>query len=258
MKTARWIAVVLALLALGATAARGELAQEGNLIVDFDGGISPHALPRTGTAPVAVEVETSIKASDGADPPPQLREISIAINREGRIFDRGLPTCELREIQPSTMASARATCGGAIVGHGKVNVRVRIPDQTPFDFRGPLLVFNAKRRNGTRRLLAQVYGSRPPSSFVLTFRILPRPGRFGTVIKTRLPDEARRWAFVTEFQMRLRRTYVYAGQRRSFISAGCSALEGFPGAVYPFAKGTFEFAGGQSVSSTLIRDCSVR
>jgi hypothetical protein len=258
LKTARWIVVFLVLLALGATAARGELAQEGNLIVSFDGGISPHALPRAGTAPVAVEVATSIKAADGADPPPQLREISIAINREGRIFDRGLPTCRLRDIQPSTIASARAICGGAIVGNGRVNVRVRIPDQTPFDFSGPLIVFNAERVNGKRRLLAQVYGSRPPSSFVLTFRISRRGGKFGTVIKTRLPTEARRWAYVTEFEMRLRRTYTYGGQRHSYISAGCSAPDGYPGALYPFAKGTFEFAGGRAVSTTLIRDCKVR
>jgi hypothetical protein len=258
LKTARWIVVFLVLLALGATAARGELAQEGNLIVSFDGGISPHALPRKGTAPVAVEVATAIKASDGSDPPPQLREITIAINREGRIFDRGLPTCRLHDIQPSTMASAREICGGAIVGSGRVNVRVQIPDQTPFDFRGPLLVFNAKRVNGKRRLLAQVYGSRPPSSFVLTFRISSRGGRFGTVIKTRLPKEAKRWAYVTEFEMRLRRIYTYGGRRHSYISAGCSAPNGYPGALYPFAKGTFEFAGGRAVSSTLIRDCKVR
>lgn len=258
MKTARWIAVFLVLLALGATAARGELAQEGNLIVSFDGGISPHALPRKGVAPVAVEVATAIKAADGTDPPPQLREITIAINREGKIFDRGLPTCRLHDIQPSTMASARAICGGAIVGSGRVNVRVQIPDQTPFDFSGPLLVFNAKRVNGKRRLLAQVYGSRPPSSFVLTFRISSRGGRFGTVIKTRLPKEAKRWAYVTEFEMRLRRIYTYGGRRHSFISAGCSAPNGYPGALYPFAKGTFEFAGGRAVSSTLIRDCKVR
>ncbi len=137
-------------------------------------------------------------------------------------------------------------------------MRVHLANQPPFTFKGPLLVFNAKRSGGHRRLLAQVYGRRPPSAFVLNFKILKKSGEFGTVIKTSLPKTARDWAYVTHFDMRLRRTYTYEGQRHSFISAGCAAPEGFPGAVYPFARSNFGFAGGKHVSTTLIRDCKVR
>lgn len=246
-----------AVLAVAVTA-RAEVEQEGNLVVAFDGGISPHSLPRTGAAPVRVSVESTIRASDGADPPPQLRAITIAINREGRVFDRGLPTCRVREIQPTTIKAARRICGGAIVGSGRVAVRVHLENQPPFTFEGPLLVFNAKPSGGKRHLLAQVYGTRPPSAFVLSFKVVRRPGRFGTVIRTVLPESARKWAYVTHFAMRLRRTYVYRGRRHSFVSAGCPAPAGFPGAVYPFARGTFEFADGRAITSTLIRDCRVK
>lgn len=258
MRLAALIAVVAA-LGLGAVVtAQAEVEQEGNLVVDFDGGISPHALPRVGTAPVAVKVETTIKTSDGTDPPPQLREIAIGINREGRLFNRGLPTCRIRRIQPTTIAAARRICGDAIVGNGRVAVRVRVENQPPFTFEGPLLVFNAKPSGGKRRILAQVYGTRPPSAFVLTFKILRRQGTFGTLIRTTLPKSAMDWAYVTHFEMRLRRTYVYRGKRRSYVSAGCAAPAGFPGAVYPFARGTFGFAGGREVTTTLVRDCKVR
>ncbi|HEX5762240.1 MAG TPA: hypothetical protein VFY04_03860 [Solirubrobacterales bacterium] len=258
MRTRGLIAVALAAALVGAAAAGAEVEQEGNLVVAFDGGISPRSLPREGTAPVRVSVETSIRASDGADPPPQLQAITIAINREGKVFDRGLPTCRVRRIQPTTIAAARRICGGAIVGSGHVGVRVHLANQPPFSFKGPLLVFNAKPVGGKRRLLAQVYGTRPPSAFVLSFSILRRPGTFGTIIRTVLPQSARKWAYVTHFDMRLRRTYSYRGKRRSFVSAGCPAPAGFPGAVYPFARGTFEFAGGRRIDSTLIRDCKVR
>jgi hypothetical protein len=228
------------------------------LLVDFDGGISPRTLPRSTPAPVTVSVDTTVKTSDGADPPPQLREISIGINRGGKIFDRGLPTCKVREIQPTTIAAARRICGGAIVGSGHVGVRVHLENQQPFTFRGPLLVFNAKPSGGKRRILAQVYGTRPPSAFVLTFKILKRQGTFGTVIRTSLPKAARKWAYVTHFDMRLRRTYNYEGKRHSFVSAACPAPAGFPGAVYPFARGKFGFANGREVTTTLVRDCKVR
>lgn len=258
MRPAGPIAAAL-LLALGvAAAARGELQQEGNLIVSFDGGISPHSLPRQKPAPVAVSVSSAIRTSDGADPPPQLRRISIAINRAGKLFDRGLPTCRYRTIQPATMAAARELCGGAIIGKGRVRVRVALSSQRPFTLEAPLLVFNAGHIGGHRRFFAQIYGLRPPSAFVLTFNVLKAKGAYGTVVRTTLPKSAWKWAYVTYFSMRLRRIYTYRGRRHSYVSASCSAPAGFPGAVYPFARANFEFAEGQRVTSTLVRDCKVR
>ncbi len=258
MKPAGLIAFLLALALVATATATAEVEQEGNLVVAFDGGIAPHALPRVGTAPVAVSVETTIKTSDGSEPPPQLREIAIGINREGKLFDRGLPTCRIRSIQPATIAAARRICGGAIVGNGHVRVQVHLTNQQPFTFQGPMLVFNAEPSGGKRRILAQVYGTRPPSAFVLTFKVLRRGGTFGTLIRTTLPASARKWAYVTHFDMRLRRTYTYKGKRHSYVSAGCAAPKGFPGAIYAFARGTFKFAGGRQVTSTLTRDCKVR
>jgi hypothetical protein len=253
------IAAAGLLLALGAAgAARGEVEQSGNLIVSLGGGISPHALPRAEPAPVTVSIDSRFKAADGADPPPQLRRISIAINRDGKIFDRGLPTCRVRTIQPATIGAARRICGGAIVGGGRVQVRVDLPGQRPFTFEGPLLVFNAKRSGGHRTLLAQVYGRHPPSAFVLTFEVFEQTGGFGTVIRTVLPRSAWKWAYVTRFEMRLHRIYTYDGERHSFVSAACAAPAGFPGAIYEFADADFGFAEGRQVALTLNRDCRVR
>lgn len=250
------VALIAALSVAGV--ARGEAGGDGNVIVSFTGGISPKTLPRTGAAPVGVNIDTTFKAVDGADPPPQLREISIAINRQGKIFDRGLPTCRVRSIQPTTIAAARQICGAAIVGSGHVQARIHLTNQQPFTFTGPLLVFNAKPSGGKRRLLAQVYGIKPPSAFVLTFKILKRSGTFGTVIRTVLPKSAQKWAYVTHFDMRLHRTYAYEGERRSFVSASCAAPAGFRAALFPFARGKFTFAGGLAVTIPLNRECKVR
>ena len=258
MKPAPLIALALLFTLAVAGIAQAEKEKKGNLIVSFDGGISPRSLPRTDTAPVAVSIDTTFQTADGSDPPPQLREIAIAINRKGRMFNRGLPTCRIRNIQPSTIAAARRICGGAIVGNGHVRVRVNLGSQPPFTFKGAMLVFNAKPSGGKRRLLAQVYGRKPPSAFVLTFKVVKQKGTFGTVIRTILPAGARKWAYVTHFDMTLRRIYTYRGKRRSYVSASCAAPAGFPGAVYPFARGKFGFAGGRQVTTTLIRNCSVR
>jgi hypothetical protein len=249
--------VAAALLVALAGAARAEVVREGDIVVHIDGGISPQALPRTSMAPVTVTLDSTFQSAEGVDPPPQLRTIAIGINRDGKVFDRGLPTCRVRRIQPTTIKAARRICGDAIVGSGHVQVRVHLANQPPFTFKGPLLVFHAKPAEGHRRLLAQVYGRKPPSAFVLTFNVLEKQDTFGTVIKTTLPKPARQWAYVTHFDMKLHRVYTYNGQKHSFISAGCAAPEGFPGAVYPFAKANFGFAENKHVVTTLIRDCTV-
>jgi len=251
------VAVALLVTLALAGIARAEEKREGDIVVTVDGGISPRALPRIGTAPVTVTLDSTFKSAEGADPPPQLRTISVGINRGGTIFDRGLPTCKVRRIQPTTIKAARRICGGAIVGSGHVQVRVHLTNQSPFTFKGPMLVFHAKAAGGHRRLLAQVYGRKPPSAFVLTFNVLEKQDTFGTVSKTTLPKPARQWAYVTHFDMKLHRVYTYQGQKHSFISAGCAAPEGFPGAVFPFAKANFGFAENMHVVETLIRDCTV-
>lgn len=252
--------VALALLVVLGVAgvARAEQSQEGNIIVTFDGGITPKSLPRTEVAPVAVTIDSSFKSAAGEDPPPQLRTISIGINRAGKIYDKGLPSCRVRKVQPATIRAARRICHDAIVGSGHVEVRVHLANQPPFTFNGPLLVFHAKPSGGHRRLLAQVYGLKPPSAFVLNFKIVRTAGEFGTVIKTTLPKPARKWAYVTHFDMKLRRIYTHEGQRHSYVNASCAAPEGFPGAVYNFAESNFGFAGGKHVTTNLIRDCKVR
>ncbi len=188
---------------------------------------------------------------------PQLRRITVAINRQGQLFDHGLAVCRARQIQPATEAAARRICGDAIVGHGAVDVQVRIPGQLPFAVHAQLLAFNGPRRHGQRLIIAHVYAGKPPGSFSLIFAISRRPGTFGTVLTTTLPPATRAWAYLTHFEMTLRRTYSYRGRRRSYVSAACSAPAGFRTAIYPFAKATYDFAGGPRLSISVAKTCRV-
>lgn len=249
------LALALVLVATGAVAlAGGEQAasQDGDVIVTLAGGITPEALPRRELAPVGVRVAGDIKTT-AADPAalPQVQRITVAINRQGRLFDRGLPTCRLGSIQPATEAVAKRSCGGAIVGNGRVTVQVRIPGQTPFSIRARLLAFNGPRKDGHKLIFAQAYARRPPGSFVLVFRVDKRDATLGTVLTTSLSSAARRWAYLTHFDMTLRRVYEFGGRERSFVSAACRAPEGFSTAVFPFAKAVYDFGEGRRLDVSL-------
>ena len=258
-RAARLLIAAAALLLCASIPASAELSKEGDLVVSFDGGLSPTRLPRKTVVPVAVRVAGNVKSATGNDAAlPQLRTISVAINRQGRLFDRGLPTCQVKTIQPATEDGARAICGRALVGSGHVTVQVRLPGQPVFSLKAKLLAFNGPTKHGHKLILAQAYVRDPPGAFVLTFRLSRHRGVFGTVMSTTLPPTAQHWAYITHFDMTLHRTYTYRGARRSYVSAACTAPDGFASAFFPFAKATYGFDSGSRLTTSVARRCEVR
>jgi hypothetical protein len=250
-------AVLLACLPAGVAAAR-QFVQQGTLRVAFEAQLLPRALPRERNAPVTVHLSGAIRTTDGSTPP-QLREISIAMNRAGVVSAKGLPSCHAPELQQTSTEAALAACRGALVGHGHFAANVNFPGTPVFPARGPVLVFNSSTKNRPG-LLLHLYGSSPVrAAFVLPFRITRRSeGKFGTVFTTHIPRLASDKGYVTDIDLSIGRKYRYQGTQRSFISASCAAPAGFTGFPYELAKATFTFAGGQELTSRLPGDCKVR
>jgi len=207
---------------------------------------------------VHATVATRIATSNGADPP-QLRRISISINRNGHFDPTGLPVCPLEEIQPSTTQNALKACRSSLVGEGLFEAKVLLSQQSPFPSQGKVYAFNSTL-DGHPAILAHVYGTSPvPTSFTLPFELHnSSKGTFGTTLVASLPDVTGNSAYVTGISLKLFRRFSYRGKPRSYISAGCPAPKGFSKAVFPFARASLSFKGGKTVRSTLTRSCGAR
>jgi hypothetical protein len=255
----RLVALLCAALVLlgAAVVARAETVRKGTLQVAFAGGLSPNSLPRDGAAPISVSVGGHVSTTDGSSPP-QLRRITIEINRNGQLDHRGLPACQLDQIQPSSNQGALASCRRSLVGEGSFSAEVKLPQQAPFPSEGKVLAFNGTD-HGRPVIFAHVYGTEPvPTSYTLTMQIKPTPGTFGTKLTISLPEVTSDVGFVTGIEMTLKRSFTYRGERHSYLSAGCPAPKGFPGAVFPLARISFAFAGRAPVGTTLTRNCKAR
>lgn len=250
-------AVLLACLPAGVAAAR-QFVQQGTLRVAFEAKLLPRSLPRERNAPVTVDLSGAIRTTDGSTPP-QLREISIAMNRAGVVSTKGLPSCQAPELQQTSTEAALAACPGALVGRGHFAANVDFVGAPVFPARGTVLVFNSSTKNRPG-LLLHLYGSSPVrAAFVLPFRITHNSkGKFGAVFTTHIPRLASDKGYVTDIDLSIGRKYRYQGIQRSFISASCAAPAGFTGFPYELAKATFTFAGGQKLTSRLPGDCKVR
>jgi hypothetical protein len=253
------IAIAIALVTLaGATTASGGLIQEGNLRLAFNGRITPKKLPRRVPAPVTVQVSGAIRTADGGRPP-ELRKIAIAFNRFGQVSTQGLPSCDPGELEQTTSAGALEACRDALVGHGSFRAYVTFPGQNPVAVVGDALAFHSAA-NGRQALLLHIYGSKPVKvTFVVPFAIRHiKSGTFGTVFTARIPKIAGESGYVTNLSLTFSRTYEYRGERRSFLSARCAVPVGIPGAVFTLARGSFAFANGQHLSTTVGRNCWAR
>jgi DNA-binding beta-propeller fold protein YncE len=236
-------------------ASASEIFQRGGVRVKLNGDLTPSSLPRRGAAGVHVSLAADIASTHG-DTPPQLRRISIAINRNGHFDPRGLPACRLDQIQPSSNDGALAACGAALVGQGSFSADVKLPEQTPFPSRGKVLAFNG-RYHGKPAIFAHVFGTDPvPTSFTLPFTIGSTGGTYGTVLRATVPDVT--GGSITGLRLDLGRNFRSAGKRHTYISAGCPAPAGFPGAVFPFVRTVFAFSGGPKLTSVITRTCKVR
>jgi hypothetical protein len=249
-------AVALYLLSV-ASLASAEVAQEGNLRVSFTGGIAPSALPRKGAAPVKVTFGGEIKTLDGQTPP-QLRTIELALNRNGRLDYRGLPACHYHQIHPASTAEAIATCPEAVIGKGTFSANVLLPEQSPFPSAGAITAFNGIF-HGRHVVFAHIFGTSPlPQSQVLVFELGREAGTYRTTLTAQLPRVAAEWGYVSGVSLALSRVFKYKGREHSFVSAGCPAPAGFPGAVFAFARASFGFEDGRTLEVTMTRGCRIK
>ncbi len=254
------IVLVLALaglLAISVAFAQAETTQNGNLRVTVSGKISPHSLPRTGAAPIAVSVAGQVSTTDESQPP-HLNLLRIEINRSGRLEYSGLPVCNLPQIQPASNGRALADCRSSLVGKGSFSATLSLPGQAPYPTQGRLLVFNG-REHGRQVLLGHIYSSKPfSSSFVITFQISThRHGPYGTTLTANLSKSLGGKRNLTGIEMTLSRLYSYHGTKHSFLSSGCPAPKGVRSALFSLARTSFLFP-GKTLTSTLTSTCGVR
>lgn len=252
------LSTCIALALLGAALAHGEVRQSGNVRISFSGGFTPHALPRERPAPISVHVKGSIGTVDGSHPP-AVRRVEIALNRNGKLTTEGLPACSSARLQSTSSETALQRCAPSLVGRGRFGANVQFPTATPFPATGRILAFYGTRQ-GEPALLLHLYGTTPVrTTFVLPLKISrPGKGEFGTVLSATIPTLAGGLGSVTEIDLRIGRTYSHRGERRSFISAACAAPSGFTVAIFSLARGSFFFADGRRIDTTLTRNCRVR
>ncbi len=256
MKRLSLVGVLLAILALTAIAS-AEKVQKGGVVVDFEGKLTPTKLPRSGEAPVRVSVSAKVTEAGGGTPPP-MGQMSISINKYGRLDTSGLPVCQLDQIQPATTDDAIASCKRSLIGEGQFTADVPSTASAPFPSEGKIYAFNGALK-GKPAILAHVYGVKPaPASFTMAFVITRSNGTYGTTLTADLPAVKAGNGSITGISLSLGKTFTSGGKKHSLFWGTCPAPKGVKVAGFKLARTSIKFQGGPTVGTTLSRSCTAK
>lgn len=251
-------ALATALLLSAATLASAVTVQQEGLRMTVLSQIKPYKLPRDKPAPIAVFVAGHLENAKGGIPP-QLQKLTIDVNKNGLLQSKGLPTCQIPQVQPASTERALSNCSEALIGSGRFWANIVLPDQGAYRTQGRLLIFNG-RKGSKPVILAHIYTSVPfNTSFVIPFSIKRiHKGTYGTRLSASLPEALGTWGYLDRIKLTLRRKYTYKGKQMSYFNAACAAPKGAKRASFPLAFVDFSFAGRPSVAVSVNKTCGVK
>nr|HET8954501.1 hypothetical protein [Solirubrobacterales bacterium] len=254
--TVTTVIAALAIAAAGLDRADGEQTQRGVLVSSLDGELRPLTLPRDHPAPIAVHLEGRLRTTDGSLLP-RVTQLEIGLPSQGVLSTRGLPVCPLRRLRNTRAGEAIAACRGALVGRGRLDAVVVLPNQAPFAVHARLLAFNS-RIGGRRAVLLHAGAGNPPTSSVLPLTVRSGSGRFGTSLVGRVSAALGPWPRLSRFEITLFRRYEYRGSRRSYLSASCPIPPRLTAGFFSFARTSYSFAAGAHLATGITRGCRAR
>jgi hypothetical protein len=251
------LAAAIALLAIAVASALAEQIGRPDVVVSFDGRITPRNLPRDRPAPVSLELGGSVRGTEG-NPPPQLRQIELAFGARGGLDTTGLPVCPRARLRNATSRQALDRCRGALVGRGEIGAEVPLNPADPVLAHAQLLAFNGLS-HGRPIVWALAYAASPPVSFVLPFYLRRQyTGAYGLLMRSPVRRALGRWPRLRSFEITLGRRYRAAGQARSFLNARCPLPPRFDALSVPVARATYYFAPRPTLTQPILRRCTVR
>ncbi len=243
------LGALIALTVAGiAVAAKDTTVRAGNLEVTIDGssGVTPKALSKSKYTPIAFTAAGSVRNKDGTQPPP-IKEVLLD-SKNVAVNVKGYPTCPSKELQTRDTKTVERVCGSAIIGKGKTNVVVQLPEQRPIPAKSPLLVLNGGTRGGTTTFYIHAYLTQPIVTAIVTTVKIKKSGNGLKTVST-IPKIVNGYGSVTSFSLKIDKKFTYKHKKYSVLSAKCVG-----GKIQ--AHVTAKFYDNSKLSTNVLRTCT--
>ncbi len=245
------LGAIAALMVAGvANAYKPTVVRAGNLILTFNGGITPKKLPKRTMAPIGLTVSGKFATANG-EHPPALTKFIVETDKNGGIDAKGYPTCKQGKLEARTTSDAKKACPKAIVGKGNTGVEVLFPEQAPIPVKSQLLAFNGGKKGGKTTIYIHAYLSSPIAAAIVTKVVVSKihNGKYGLKSLATIPKIANGAGSVKSFTLTINKKFKYKGKQKSYLTARCPT-----GSL--FAQGEAVFADGSKAKGSVVRPCT--
>jgi hypothetical protein len=236
LRTLPFFLAILACAALAGGAFGSAMVETREIRLKLNADFQPLNLPKNGYAPVQFEGYLDV-AKPGGGVPPALESVVLDFDRDGRLDVAGLPTCAPERIAAASVAEAREICKSAIVGTGKLEALVSLPNG-PVPTGSALTLFNGPRQEGHPTVVIHARISVPATqTYAFTVPIEKHRGEFRYRATVDFPELAGGLGAITHVNVKIGRRYTAGGVKRSYVSARCSDHILRSHAIFTFANG---------------------
>ncbi|MBS1676056.1 MAG: hypothetical protein JST08_01605 [Actinobacteria bacterium] len=248
--------LIASLAALAAFAIPASAALAGETVTGPDGNtqsieasVSPKALYKKTASPVALSVEVKTGKSGSGVPSPAVHDV-IDFDQNLSLMTKGLPTCSAAQLQNTTTEAAELACGKAKIGSG--SAITLLPLSVLYTEPTKVTAFNGVPQGGKPVVLLHAYGQAPIQTTLVLVGTVSSYGKegYGPRLDVTIPPIAGGVGVITDFKVKIQKSWTYKGKKVSFVNAKCPASKKLK------YRGAFTYQDGTTINADTTQACT--
>ncbi len=213
--------------------------------------VTPKGLYKKTSSPVTlnVEVKTGSNNSTTGAPSPAVHDV-IDFDQNLSLQTKGLPTCKSSQIQNTSTEAAERACGSAKIGSG--TAITLLPLSSLFTEPTVVTAFNGAPQGGKPVVLLHAYGTSPVQTTIVLTGVVTNYNKegFGPRLDVTIPPIAGGVGAITDFKVKIQKSWTYKGQKLSFANAKCPASKKLK------YRGAYTYADGTTINASSSQTCT--
>jgi hypothetical protein len=240
--------VAIAIPASAALARETATGPDGNT-QSIEASVAPKALYGKTASPATLNVEVKTGKSDGGVPSPPVHDV-IDFDQNLSITTKGLPTCTASQLQNTTTEAAEQVCAKAKIGTGSATTL--LPLSVLYTEPTKVTAFNGAPQGGKPVVLLHAYGTTPLQTTLVLVGTVSNYGKegYGPRLDVSIPAIAGGAGVITDFKVKIQKSWTYKGKKMSFINAKCPASKKLK------YRGAFTYADGTTINADTTQACT--
>lgn len=214
----------------------------------IEASVSPKLLYKKAASPAALSVEVKTGVTSGI-PSPAVHDV-IDFDQNLSLATKGLPTCTAAQLQNTTTEAAERACGSAKIGTGEATTL--LPLSTLYTEPTKVTAFNGAPQGGKPVVLLHAYGTSPLQTTLVLIGTVSNLGKegYGPRLDVIVPPIAGGVGVITDFKVKIQKSWTYKGKKMNFVSAKCPASKKLE------YRGAFTYSDGTTINAAATQSCT--